>query len=187
MRPSKRDALIDGALKLFETEGFHASGVDAVAAACGMSKTSIYNHFASKEALIEATLARRDEAFLAALRARLAAGAGDPRARLLDVFDMVADWIAGPAFTGCAFIKAGAEFQAADHPIHALAARHKRALIDEIAALARDAGLRKPKALARRLMLLIDGAVVGAHLGHQKDAARDARAAAETLIAAAVR
>ena len=109
MRPSKRDQLIDGALDIFERDGFHATGVDAIAASCAMSKTSIYNHFTGKEDLILATMHRRDDQFRAWLNNRVAELAKAPRDQLLAVFDALGEWISGPDFRGCTFIKAGGE------------------------------------------------------------------------------
>lgn len=185
MRPSKRDELVEGALAIFERGGFHATGVDAVAAACKMSKTSIYNHFSGKDELILAALGLRDERFLGWLTVRAEELARDPAEQLLAVFDALGEWFARPDFNGCAFIKAGAEFQDADNPIHAFAAEHKRRLLSGLADRARKAGLKKPKAVARRLLLLVEGAITGAHLGCQKDPAGDARAVAELVIDAA--
>ena len=63
MRPNKRDELVQKALKVFYTNGFHATGMDMIAAETGISKTSIYKHFRTKEDLILAVLRLRDEHF----------------------------------------------------------------------------------------------------------------------------
>ncbi|MEU0069778.1 TetR/AcrR family transcriptional regulator [Streptomyces sp. NPDC006332] len=47
---AKRRAIVTAARELFLREGFEAS-VDAIAAAAGVSKVTVYNHFGSKEAL----------------------------------------------------------------------------------------------------------------------------------------
>ena len=49
-----------------------------------------------------------------------------------------------------------------------------------------DAGAQDPVALARSLLLLKEGAIVTAHLGHEADPAGDAKAAAEELISVAL-
>ncbi|MEC9344439.1 MAG: TetR/AcrR family transcriptional regulator, partial [Pseudomonadota bacterium] len=81
-------------------------------------------------------------------------------------------------------IKASSEYQDAEHPIHKQSAEHKRMLETHVAELARRAGMADPGVLARQLLLLKEGAIVTAHLGHTRDPAADARAAAETLIEA---
>ena len=63
MSASKRDELVRKALKIFYKNGFIATGMDKVVAETGISKTSMYNHFRTKEDLILAVLRLRDENF----------------------------------------------------------------------------------------------------------------------------
>ncbi len=51
--------------------------------------------------------------------------------------------------------------------------------------LAEKAGLANPGALARQLLLLKEGAIVTAHLGHTENPAQAAKAAARLLVGAA--
>ena len=60
---SKRDDLIDTALRLFYTQGFNATGIDKILAESGVAKMTMYKHFKSKDELIVAALERRDEQF----------------------------------------------------------------------------------------------------------------------------
>lgn len=47
-------------------------------------------------------------------------------------------------------------------------------------------GARDPEALAQRLMILKEGAIVIAHFGHTQDPAGEAKAAAEILVASQI-
>lgn len=183
MRPSKRDELVREALKIFYREGFHATGMDKLSAETGISKTTMFKHFRSKEELILAALRLRDENFRNWLFRSMAA-AGPPRAQLAALFDALAEWFAEPGFRSCMFIKAASEFPDPAHPIHAQAAEHKRMLFLQVEKIAAAAGAPDPAALARALLLLKEGAIVTAHIGHEKDPAGDAKAVAETLLAA---
>lgn len=49
--PERRKALLEGALTLFVTRGFDQTSMDAICAHAGVTKGSVYHHFASKEAL----------------------------------------------------------------------------------------------------------------------------------------
>ena len=60
---SRRDELVDTALRLFYTRGFNATGIDKILAEAGVAKMTLYKHFRSKEELILAALNRRDEQF----------------------------------------------------------------------------------------------------------------------------
>ena len=181
MRATKRDELVRKALEIFYREGFHATGMDRLVAETGISKTTMFKHFRSKEELILAVLRLRDEDFRNWLFRRMAR-AGAPRDQLLAMFDALAEWFASPGFRSCMFIKAASEYPDPGHPIHAQAAEHKRLLFLQLRAIAQDAGAPNPDALARRLLLLKEGAIVTAHLGHEKDPSGDAKAAAETLL-----
>ena len=80
------------------------------------------------------------------------------------------------------FIKASSEYQDADHVIHQQSADHKRMLERHMTDLGRKAGLTDPGMLARQLLLLKEGAIVTAHLGHTDNPAKDAKAAAMQLL-----
>lgn len=185
MRPSKRDELVRKALNIFYREGFHATGMDLLSGETGISKTTMFKHFHSKDELILAVLRLRDQDFRTWLFRRMAE-AGEPRAQLLAMFDALAEWFAKPDFRSCMFIKAASEYPDPDHPIHVQSAEHKRMLFRQLQAIASEAGARDPAGLARALLLLKEGAIVTAHLGHEADPAGDAKAIAEKLIAAAL-
>lgn len=185
MRPTKREELVQKALKVFYRNGFHATGMDLLVAETGVSKTSMYKHFRTKEDLILGTLRLRDEQFRNWLFRRMEELGANPAAQLLAMFDALGEWFIQPDFRGCMFIKAAAEYQEADHPIHAQSAEHKRLLFNYVRNLAGEAGATNPGALARQLLLLKEGAIVTAHLGHTRDPAGDAKTAASELLAVA--
>ena len=155
-----------------------------LAAESGVSKTSIYKHFRTKEDLILAALRLRDENFRNWLFRRMEELGGTPKEKLLAVYDALEEWFVERGFRGCMFIKASAEYQEADHAIHAQSAEHKRLLLEHFSALTAEAGAASPHDLAQQLLLLKEGAIVMAVLGRGHEAARDAKEAAESLIAA---
>ena len=182
MRPTKRDELVQKALKAFYGNGFHATGMDMLVAETGISKTSMYKHFRTKEDLILAVLRLRDEHFRNWLYRRMEELADTPRQQLIAMYDALEEWFEEPGYKGCMFIKASSEYQDADHVIHKQSADHKRMLECHMADLAEKAGLTDPGTLARQLLLLKDGAIVTAHLGHTNNPAQDAKAAAIQLL-----
>ena len=182
---AKRELLLDTAWALFCQNGYRAVGIDTVLAKAGVAKMTLYNHFASKEDLIAAAMAKKAGEILAGIDEVIAAAGRNPERRLLAVFDWLSGWFGSKDFAGCAFIKAVGEFTAAgDKPRHAAAA-YKQALQDRLEALAGEARLKSPALLARQLMFLIDGATVHADLKANATPAADARAAAKALIEAA--
>lgn len=184
MRPQKRDELVREALRIFYREGFHATGMDRLSAETGISKTTMFRHFRTKEDLILASLRLRDEDFRNWLF-RAMEEAGPPRAQLLAMFDALGEWFASPDFRSCMFIKAASEYPDPVHPIHVQSAEHKRLLFLQLEKVAAAAGAADPAKLARTLLLLKEGAIVTAHLGHEADPAGDAKAAALSVLEAA--
>lgn len=182
MRPSKRDELVRQALGIFYRDGFHATSMDHLSAETGISKTTMFKHFRSKEELILATLRLRDENFRNWLFRRMEQ-AETPRGQLLAMFDALSEWFATPEFNSCMFIKAASEYPDPAHPIHAQSAEHKRLLFRQLERIAAEAGADDPGALARALLLLKEGAIVTAHIGHEDDPAADAKQTAEALLA----
>lgn len=80
------------------------------------------------------------------------------------------------------FIKASAEFQETDHSNHVQSAEYKRLLTEHFTKIAKAAGLSNSDELTRQLMILKEGAITVAVMGHSNNPAKDAKAAAAVLI-----
>ncbi len=186
MASARREHLIDTALSLFQTEGYHATGIDRILAQSGVAKMTLYKHFRSKDDLILAALRRRDESFRNWFVREVERRASAPRDRLLALFDTIGEWLETNGVSGCMFINAAAEYGNCDHPIHVVAAEHKRMLTGYIRSLAADAGAAEADRLARQLYILVEGAIVATQVCSRTDAGSDARDAAEALIANAL-
>jgi AcrR family transcriptional regulator len=182
MRPTKREELVRKALASFYRNGFQATGMDMIVEQSGISKTSIYNHFKTKEDLILAVLRLRDETFRNWLYRRMEALASDPKGQLLAMFDALGEWFQEVDFKGCMFIKASSEYQDQSHPIHKQSAEHKRIIEAHLGNLVAAAGYSNPVFVARQLMVLKEGATVTAQLSSRAEAANDARQAAEVIL-----
>ena len=168
MSLSRRDHLVETAMKLFSRHGFRATGIDTVLAESGVAKKTLYNHFKSKDELIIAALQRRDEEFITVMRegvARLAPGQdGDPRmARIMAFFDTVNEWAQSEGFSGCTFINASAEYPRREDPIHVACANHKRLVVQFIEELISELRLADAHRVARQISLIVEGAIVTAH------------------------
>lgn len=155
MPSPKRDLLLDTAEQLFYREGFHATGIDRIQAESGVAKTTLYKHFASKDALIEAVLERASERVKAALEVQARALKGQGIERILAPFRDLNLMCEGPDFNGCLFNNAAAEFMYSNAAIHALAARHMSWMEAFLARLLEEEGF--DAAQARVLLPLYEG------------------------------
>lgn len=59
--PAKRRAILDAAKGLFLSGGFAGTSMDAVAAAAGVSKLTVYSHFSDKSTLFSAAIGAKCE------------------------------------------------------------------------------------------------------------------------------
>lgn len=155
-----RERILEVASDLFYQRGIQAVGVDAIIAQAEVARMSFYRHFKSKEGLVMACLARRDEALRTWFETEVHRLAPDPRDQPLAVFDVLALRFATQDYRGCAFINTMGEIANRDDGVHQCAANHKARFQDYLANLLREAGLKAD--LAPDLLLLFDGAVVTA-------------------------
>ena len=169
--------------QLFYAHGIHAVGVEAIVAQSGTAKTTLYDHFGSKDELIAAYLRRRAASWRAYVEAQLGSHEGAPVERILQVYDLLGRSLVDPGFRGCPFTNACAEFDA-DHPAATVAREHRRWLRDTFAQLGGEAGASAPERLAAQLLMLYDGAMVAAHVDRDRGAAVSATAAAAALMRA---
>ena len=179
-RQPARERLLAAAGELFYQEGVQSVGIDRVIERAGVAKASLYDNFKGKDDLVRAYLDERARARRAAIEAKLALHKA-PRAKLLSVFDVVAEAVSKADYRGCAFMRASAEMpaDASGRQVCRDARLWTRALLSK---LAKQAGAADPDYLASQLLLLYDGVAVSAQLARDPAAARAAKAAAKLLI-----
>ncbi len=181
MATQPREHLVSVALKLFHQYGFHATGIDKILSESGVAKNTLYRHFKSKDELILASLRKQDEEFRNWLM-REVEKRNNAADRLLAVFDVYDEWSRSPAFFGCMFINASAEFSNPDSPIHAFCKEHKRLVTRYIQNLANTANIFASERLATYWILLLDGAVISTQVSSSSLSFQQARAIAKNLL-----
>lgn len=187
MPENSRDRLIQTAAALFARHGFGPVGLDRIIAEVGVTKTTFYNHFESKDALIVAVLDHQHNVETASLMADVQRiGGDDPRDRIVAIFDVFDVWFQESEFRGCIFMSAANEFPSPNDPIHRAALVHGEHLFRVIRDFSAQAGAADPDALAAQLMIIISGAIATRQTAGHLNAAKFAKAAAEALINAAV-
>jgi AcrR family transcriptional regulator len=180
---SPKERLLRSAQELFYQKGM-ATGVDELSAHAKVAKPSLYAHFGSKENLATEYVVDAEREFREWFEEELAHGPADPKARLLHSFDILDTWVHRPNFRGCRFINAALQLGDPAHPASLAALAQKTAMRARLEELCYAAGLRKPKALARVLSLLIDGALVASAMEQSSAPAIAARNAAIKLVEA---
>ncbi len=194
MPPSRRDELIEAAMRVFYRNGFHNTGLDLILSESGISRMTLYNHFKSKDELIVAALRRRDEVFRNSMMKWAEEASADPRERVLAVFDWHGRWFAEEGFSGCMFINATAEYGDSGSPMRRVSAEHKLEIVRYLRGLCEAMGAKDPGELAERLNLVLEGSIVNAQVVARVDnnalttgeVIARARAMAEDLVSAAL-
>ena len=180
-----RERILQAARELFYRDGIRAVGVEAIAAAAGTNKMTLYRHFTSKDELVVAYLKELAGQGAVIWDEAKARHPGDADARLRYLLRRVSQFADECTGRGCALANAAVELP--DHPARKVIEDHKREQQRRLAALCREAGYAKPESLADELFLLVEGARVSLQsVGREGPGAR-LYALAEALLDAAPR
>lgn len=176
-----RDRILQAAYELFARRRVRDVGINEVIARAQVSKATFYHHFPSKDDLVVAFLALREQrATIEWLQAEVSARGSNPEAQLLAIFDLFDEWFHRADFESCPFIHALLEM-GRDHPIGQASIHHLENVRAVLRRLATQAGLREPGEFARAFHILMKGSIVAAVEGDVA-AAQPAKAMARTLI-----
>jgi AcrR family transcriptional regulator len=187
-RLGTRERIVQAAGALLYHEGVRAAGVDAIAERAGVAKRTLYKHFRSKDDLIEAYLRKLDESSRRTFEFLLGEPGRPAEQRVANLFRELGGLVVNVRWKGCGFAKAAIELAGLPgHPAAKVARDHKRTFELWLAELLKADGVPGPEKLARRLMVLVDGAITQGVIHHEPAVALEAREMAVELIAAARR
>jgi len=181
-----RDKILTTATGLFESRGIQASGVDTIIAESGIAKATLYRHFPSKNLLITAYLREKSDRFYEWLNSRLSSKKANSLEILIELCELVEQWILTPEFHGLPFHIASIEFPDPTHPINKYSAVLAVELQGYLSKIAASAGAKDPEALGQQLTILFEGAALVERLSPGLGAAKRAKNAAVTLIRASI-
>ncbi|MEV7010116.1 helix-turn-helix domain-containing protein [Streptosporangium sp. NPDC051022] len=149
-----RERVLAAAREIFEAEGVFAP-LDEIARRAGVGAGTVYRHFPTKEALLEAIVVGNMEALIE--EAALLCEAGDPEAAFFAFFErMVEQGAANRAFTGV-LTRAGVD-------VRSVAGHRGRDLLDALATLltrAQRAGKVREDLTAQQVKALLVGVLAG--------------------------
>jgi AcrR family transcriptional regulator len=156
--PPTRERIVSAASKLFYGEGIRSVSVDAVAAKAGVTKRTLYYHFKSKDDLVAAYLEARDQPNLVLFKRWFAETEGGLAARIRGIFRNLSRAARHPKWKGCGFLRTSAELASMPgHPAIRIGAAHKKKFEDWLRLTFEAEGVGEASALARQVLLLLDG------------------------------
>ncbi|MGW9626464.1 TetR/AcrR family transcriptional regulator [Microbacterium sp. NPDC055521] len=181
-----RTKLLDAASRLFYADGIAATGINAITAAAGVARMSLYNNFTSKDELVLAYIEARHDEWLALYMARAGDGAG-PKRSVVAVFDAYIDHAEigyEHGFRGCGLLNAAAELPVGS-PGRGAVRRHK-AQVEQILSdhLSELTSPSEARALAEHCSFLLEGAMARAGLEGSSQRLEHAKQLATRLLVA---
>lgn len=159
------DRILATAYELFSRRGIRDVGTNELISRSGVAKATFYRHFPSKDALVLAFLALRDQVWTVDLIVSEARRRGNtPDERLLAVFDVFGDWFHRDDFEACTFINVLLEM-GPEHPLGKASIGYLSRIRGHIEALAEEAGLSRTEEFARSWHILMKGSIISATEG----------------------
>jgi AcrR family transcriptional regulator len=182
-----RERIISAASTLFYGQGVRAVSVDAVAAKAGLTKRTLYYHFKSKDDLVAAYLAARDQPNLALFKRWFTEADGKLPDKVEAIFRHLARSARHPKWKGCGFLRTTAELaNLPGHPAIKIGAAHKKKFEDWLRATFEAEGIDEALPLARQILLLLDGSFAVVLLHRDPSYMETAGRAASSLVEAAM-
>lgn len=134
-----REAILERALTLASRIGLEGLSIGSLAEELGLSKSGLFAHFKSKEALVVQMLERAAERYSeVVVKPALAAPPGEPRVRAL--FERFLRWPElVPQPGGCIFVAASIELDDQPGPARDLLVRQRKQWLDFVAGAVRRA------------------------------------------------
>jgi AcrR family transcriptional regulator len=179
-RATARERLLAAADELFYENSINTVGIDRIIEHAGVAKASLYDCFGSKDELIRSYLEARSVARQARINEWISRY-DTPQKKILGIFELLSELSSKPGYKGCAFMRARADDGASDK-VKAASDESRAFMLGRFTSLAREAGATNPGQLGQQLLLLYDGASVGAHLDRNQNAASLAREVAAQLL-----
>jgi len=176
-----REKILSSAEQLIYQNGIHATGMDLLVKTSGVARKSIYRYFATKDDVAAAALNERDERWMHWFRTESDKG-DTPQDRILNMFTVLRGWFESEGFRGCAFINTAGEVGDPDDPVRQIAKLHKQKLLDYTLELTEQLNIEQPAALARQLLILMEGAITMSYVMGDCSAADSAQDVAKLLL-----
>lgn len=167
-----RDRIIRVASELFYKQGYNSTGINQIIAEADIAIGSLYNHFASKNDLLQAYLIKEEQAWFEGLEKNIAS-ISDPKEKILAIIDYRKKLQQSSRFAGCHFIKIVSEIGDGNPVVSGFVKNHKekqKSVIDSIILEYNKLHkLSDPYLITDNIFLLIEGAVVTSTINKKND------------------
>lgn len=163
-----KERIIETASRLFYFEGYNQTGINQIIEEADVAKSSMYQHFRSKEDIAVVYLQRRHSMWVGKLF-EFVANRKTAKAKIMASFDYVHEWLMEVDFRGCGFQNIITDLPKGQERISNQVQLHKTELqkwILDTLDMEEDYK-KKSKALSKEIMVLVEGAIILSQI--QKD------------------
>jgi len=171
-----RTKLLEAASVLVAEESLANLSIENIADKAGVSRRTFFQHFPSKDHLLAAVVEFSRPTYLD--RYRKWADSCGPGAtidqRIASIFENITQAAHNPNWKGCCFIRMAAELGSLQgHPVHLLVAAANQDLEKWLERSLADERYDQPAALARQLVVLINGLLMMQLVTHSSEYGQD--------------
>ncbi|RXM37964.1 TetR/AcrR family transcriptional regulator [Chryseobacterium sp. CH21] len=167
-----RERIIRVASDLFYKQGYNSTGINQIIAEADIAIGSLYNHFSSKNDLLQAYLIKEEINWFEGFE-NSTTKMSEPKQKLLALIDYRKKLQQTSKFAGCHFIKIVSEISESNPSVSAFAKQHKEKQKEMIRKLVNEYAVQVQKIgsdlIAENIFLLIEGAVVTSTINRQND------------------
>ncbi|WP_085522906.1 TetR/AcrR family transcriptional regulator [Tuberibacillus sp. Marseille-P3662] len=151
----KKETLLNVAERLFYEHGFRGVGLKQIIREANVANMTLYNHFSSKEHLVEEVLKQREERYWSYLDDFVKGEIDSP---FLFAVEAHGKWLEKESYKGDMFLRAIEDYAGTNNDIENIARSHKSKLLRYFQTLAKRMGEDNQSDLAHYFTLLLEGA-----------------------------
>lgn len=167
-----RDRIIRVASELFYKQGFNSTGINQIIAEADIAIGSLYNHFTSKNDLLQAYLIKEELDWFEGLEKSIG-HVSDPKEKISAIIDYRKKLQQSSKFAGCHFIKIVSEIGDGNSTVSGFAKSHKEkqkiVINDIVKEYSELHQVSDPDLITENIFLLIEGAVVTSTINKKDD------------------
>ncbi|MYL51472.1 TetR family transcriptional regulator [Halobacillus litoralis] len=178
-RSTKKDTILQVAERLFYEHGFRGVGLKQIINEANVATMTVYNHFSSKDNLVEEVLKQREERYWSYLDSHVELESDSPFILAVEAHGR---WLKEQSYRGDMFLRAIEDYAGTDNEIESIARGHKSKLLKYFQLLAQRKGKDNERDLANQFTLLLEGTTSMTTLIGAEKATKHSIAMARTLV-----
>ncbi|MGP4107739.1 TetR/AcrR family transcriptional regulator [Virgibacillus sp. L01] len=178
-RSIKKETLLKVAERLFYEHGFRGVGLKQIISEANVATMTLYNHFPSKDNLVEEVLKQREERYWSYLDSHVEMDSDSPFILAVQAHGR---WLKEQSYKGDMFLRAIENYSGTDNEIENIARGHKAKLLKYFQLLAQRKGKENKRDLANQFTLLLEGTTSMTTLIGVEKATEHSIAMARTLV-----